>query len=264
MKSLPKVTFPTVSTGFSLSTNIKHYSNTQEVLKHFKKKLSFHTSKLKIKKNGNPDQFALLTWELFRDQKTGEVISLLRENKIVYKYVPNNMTADFQVLDLTVNKWLKGIMMDKFNKLFAEILRKELDEGKILDEISLKFKLMAITNLHVKWVIDVFNQLSSFDGKKVVFAGWEASGISDALERDLAGFSGSFVDLCYEIDPFDQGDVHFNITSEMDSASEEFVEKERISAAIDDDDNNDGEFLPGAISSSDDSEEENDQEIENN
>ena len=38
----------------------------------------------------------------------------MRENKIVYKYAPNNMTADFQVLDLTVNKLVKDIMMDKF------------------------------------------------------------------------------------------------------------------------------------------------------
>ena len=101
-------------------------------------------------------------------------------------------------------------------------------------------------------------------------AGWKASITSDALERGLAGFSGSFVDLYYEIDPFDRGEVHFNIISEVNCASEEYVEKEKILAAIDDDDDddddddNDGEFLPGAISSSHDSEEENDEEIENN
>ena len=95
-------------------------------------------------------------------------------------------------------------------------------------------------------------------------AEWKASGISDALERGLAGFSGRFVYPYYEIGPFDQGEVHFNITSEVNCASEEYVEKHRIFAAIDDDDDNDGEVLPGAISSSDDSEEENHEEIENN
>ena len=44
-----------------------------------------------------------------------------------------------EVLDLTVNKWLKGIIMGKFNKRFAETLRKELDAGKSLDEISSTF-----------------------------------------------------------------------------------------------------------------------------
>ena len=66
--------------------------------------------------------------------------------------------------------------------------------------------------------------------------------------------------------------MHFNITSEVNCTSEEYVEKEIILVAIDgydddnddDDDSDDGEFLPGAISSSDYSEEENDEEIENN
>ena len=43
-QSLPKVTFPT---GFSLSANMKHHSNTQEVLKHLKK-LSFHIERKKM------------------------------------------------------------------------------------------------------------------------------------------------------------------------------------------------------------------------
>ena len=157
--------------------------------------------------------------------------------------------------------------MDKFKKWFTETLRKELDAGKSLDAISIKFKLTTMKPLHVKWVIDMFNQLSSFEGKKVILAGWKASVTLDALERSLAGFSGSFVDLYFEIDPFDQGEVHFNIISEVNRASEEHAEKEKILAAIDDDDDgddNDGEFLRGAISSSHDSEEENDEEIENN
>ena len=91
------------------------------------------------------------------------------------------------------------------------------------------------------------------------------------LEKSLAWFSGSFMDPYYEIDPLDQGEVRFNITSEVSCASEEYAEKERIFVVIDyddddddNDDDNDGEFLPGAISSSDDSEEGNDEEIENN
>ena len=69
----------------------------------------------------------------------------------------------------------------------------------------------------------------------------------------MAGFSGSFVDLYYEIDSFYQGEVHFNITSEVNCTSEEYVEKEIILAAIDgyddddDNDNDDGEFLPGPL-----------------
>ena len=84
---------------------------------------------------------------------------MLRKNKIVYKYVPNKMTSNFQVLDLTVNKFIKGIIMDKFNKWFAETLRKELDVGKPLDEISIKFRLTTMKPLHAKWVINAFKEV---------------------------------------------------------------------------------------------------------
>ena len=97
-----------------MSANTKYQSNTQEVLKHLKE-IVIPSVEAETKKIGNPDQFELLIWNVFRGQKTEEVTSLLRENKISYEYVPNNMAADFQVLDLTVNKWIKGIMMYKFN-----------------------------------------------------------------------------------------------------------------------------------------------------
>ena len=60
------------------------------------------------------------------------------------------MTANFQVLDLTVNKWVKNIMIDKFNKGFAETLRKVLDAAKSLDEISKKFKPNKMKPFHVQ------------------------------------------------------------------------------------------------------------------
>ena len=47
-------------------------------------------------------------------------------------------------------------MMDKFNKLFAETLTKEIDAGKSLDEISIKFKLTTIKPFHAEWIIDVY------------------------------------------------------------------------------------------------------------
>ena len=42
------------------------------------------------------------------------------------------MTADFQVLGLTVNVWVKGIMMDKLNKWFAETLKKRARCRKVV------------------------------------------------------------------------------------------------------------------------------------
>ena len=66
---------------FSLSANIKRHSNTR----------SFETlgrnchniRRWRKKKIGNLDQFTILTWDVFVGQKTDEVTSLLKENKIV-------------------------------------------------------------------------------------------------------------------------------------------------------------------------------------
>lgn len=77
-------------------------------------------------------------------------------------------------------------------------------------------------------------------------AGWTASGISDALINGLTGFSGGSMDPFYDIDPFDQREVGFNIMPVVNCASGEYVEKERMLAATNDDNNN-VEFLPGPI-----------------
>ena len=62
---------------------MKHHSNTQENLKHLKE-IVIPYVEAERKKIGNPHQFALLIWDVFRSQKTEKMTSLLRENKIVY------------------------------------------------------------------------------------------------------------------------------------------------------------------------------------
>ena len=69
----------------------------------------------------------------FCGQKTEAVTSLILEQKILNEYVPNNMTNCFQVLDLTVNKWVKDFMKQKFNQWFTTQLRNKLESGKELE-----------------------------------------------------------------------------------------------------------------------------------
>ena len=242
-QSLPKVVFPE---GFSLSANLKHHSNTEEVLKHLSEIVIPYVNAERAKL-GNLDQFALLIWDVFRGQKTDEVTSLLAENKILIEYVPNNMTDEFQVLDLTVNKWLKGVIKGKFQDWFANQLRMELDCGKSLDDINIKFLLSTMKPVHAGWLIDAYNKLSSSDGKSLILSGWKAAGISEALEKGLAGFSRGILDPYSDIDPFDQEEIDFNITSIVTVPSEEYVEQERVINENDSDD----ECLPNAISHED-------------
>ena len=109
---------------------------------------------MKREKKGNADQYALLIWDVFRGQKTEAVTSLLQDQKILNEYVPNNMTSCFQVLDLTVNKWVKEFIKQKFNKWFATQLRNELESAKELENIMNKFHLSTMKHLYAGWILD--------------------------------------------------------------------------------------------------------------
>ena len=103
-------------------------------LSNIYRKLLYHTS--------------LLIWGVFRGQKTEAVTSLLQEQKILNEYVPNNITDYFQVPDLTVNKWVKDFMKQKFNECFAVQLRNELESRNELENITIKFLLLKMKPLH--------------------------------------------------------------------------------------------------------------------
>ena len=96
------------------------------------------------RKIGDADQYALLIWGVFRGQKTEALTSSLQEQRILNEYIPDIMSDYFQVLDLTVNKWVKDFIKQKFNKWFATQLRNELESGKELENITIKFILSTM------------------------------------------------------------------------------------------------------------------------
>ena len=73
------------------------------------------------------------------------------------------------------------------------------------------------------------NQLSSFESKKKILAGWIASRISDDLTNDLVGFSSGSVNPFYNVDQFHQEEVNFSLVV-VNCASEKCVDKERVFA----------------------------------
>ena len=66
--------------------------------------------------------------------------------------------------------------------------------------------------LYAQWIVYVYNQLSSFEDQKIISAGWKALRILDAWKKVLAGFSGGSIDQFYDFDPFDYGEIDFDIT----------------------------------------------------
>ena len=98
--------------------------------------------------------------DVFRGQMTNEVISLLKENNIILIRVPANMTHIFQPLDLTFNQWANKFMRDRFSQWYAGVSRQHLDEGKILEEVEIKFPLSAMKPLRATWIIGMYNEIS--------------------------------------------------------------------------------------------------------
>ena len=94
-QSLPRFKFPE---SFSLSENPKHYSNTLESIKIIDEvKTPYVNSQREIL--SNPNEEALLTFDMFHGQITGEVTSHLLQNNIYFVTVPNKMTHLSQPLD---------------------------------------------------------------------------------------------------------------------------------------------------------------------
>ena len=112
--------FQIISGKFSTSVNEKHYT-TQGKLSNICRKLLYHTS-MRREKNRRCWSICTIDMRLFSWPNRSQNFFTTRIKNIEW-YVPNNMTDYFQVLDLTVNKWVKNVMKQKFNEWFATQLR---------------------------------------------------------------------------------------------------------------------------------------------
>ena len=118
----------------------------------------------------------------------------------------------------------EGLYETEVQQMVRNKLRNELESGKKLENITIKFILLTMKPLHTWWLIDCYNQLISSHRKEIILAGWRASGISAAVEDDLIGF---LVDLFNEIDPFNQT-IEISMTPVVRSMSEEYINKENV------------------------------------
>ena len=160
-QSFPKFKFPE---SFSLSANPKHFSNTEESLKLLKDIIIPYVNSERTKLGFGKDQYALLILDVFSGQMTEPVKEMLRENFIHFARVPANMTNLFQPLDLTVNRSFKAFMKKKFTEWFSKQIADEMDKGIQLEDIDIKLQISILKPLHAKWMVEVFNLMTSQAG----------------------------------------------------------------------------------------------------
>ena len=194
-QSLPKYKFPA---SFSLSVNPTHYSNTDESIKYLKEIIIPYV-KQKREELGIPDQKALIIFDVFTGQMTTAVKETIERNNLIVVNVPANMTKYYQVLDLTVNKYAKEFTKKKFCQWYSNQVSIQLDQGKDLDDIDIKLRLSVLKPIHADWLVEFYNHMTTSKGKEIIFSGWQAAGISDAIR--LGSNELPSVDPFNDIDP---------------------------------------------------------------
>ena len=195
-KSLPKYKFPS---SFSLSVNPTHYSNSEECIKFLKEIIVPYVVKTRTKLKLPDDQKALLIFDVFTGQMTSDFNVYVHRSEMVAAHIPNNMTADYQTLDATVNKHAKTFTRNKFNDWYCNEITTQLDAGVNLEDVDIKLRLTRLKPLHAGWLVDLYNHMTSEEGKKIILAGWRTTGIMDAISLGVANLPS--LDPFADIDP---------------------------------------------------------------
>ena len=132
---------------------------------------------------------AVLIMDVFKDQMTCAARDLLNENHILLEKVPANLIYLFQPLDVQggPNGYKKRFMKKKFMLWYSDQVIRALDEDKNIKDVEISLKLSIVKPLHAKWLIEMYNHMTSSEGRDVCLKGWKVAGILDAAEKGLDG-----------------------------------------------------------------------------
>ena len=74
-------------------------------------------------------------------------------------------------------------MKQRFTEWYSQEIWKELESGKALNDVHIKLMLTILKPLHVSWVIDLYDYLTSQKGAEIIFNGWQSSDITEAIVK---------------------------------------------------------------------------------
>ena len=223
--SLPKFKFPR---EFCLSANEKHFSNRYKSMKHLEEVIVPYFKKQRSIEGLDESQKALVIMGVFTGQMTPEVPDSYKAYNICVINVPANMTKYYQLLDLKVNKEVKRFLKRKFVNSYSHQVSNQLSEGKPLESMQVPLKLSLIKPINAGWLIEFYNYMTSAEGKKYIYSGWRASGITDAIKIGKANFPPT--------DPFNDLDSLLPLTEEtpeIDSVTPIIEEQNRLTSSSD-------------------------------
>ena len=148
--------------------NKTNYSNKKEACKLIEEILVPYIEKVRQVENLPVSQKALVIMDVFSSQITSVVLDCFKDNKIEVVCLPANMTYLLQPLDLTVNGYAKKFTSQKFSEWYSSQIMKQLDDGKELHDINIDLKLSKLKPLHAEWLVELYNQMSTTEGQKII------------------------------------------------------------------------------------------------
>ena len=96
------------------------------------------------------------------------------------------------------------------------------DEGKGKKDVDISLKLSIVKPFHAKWLVEMYNLMTSSEGRDVCLKGWKVAGILDDTEKGL--------DKLQNLDPFHDVDL----LEEVDGNESETERDMYISPFVDD------------------------------
>ena len=110
-------------------------------------------------------------------------------------------------------------MKRKFTLSCADQVKNELDKTKKIKEIDISTKLSILKPLHARWLIDIYNYMTSPDSQAVSLEGWKVAGMTETVQKGLNGL--------LSLDPFyDKDPLSFTLNAEDKSFQNEHNEKD--------------------------------------
>ena len=218
-RSIPKIKFPK---SFSLSANPTHFSNETESLKLMKEIVIpyFQTERKKLGLAANHS--GLIIMDVFKGQTTDAVQNLLKKNNIFFTKVPANMTNLFQPLDLTVNGYAKSYLKKLFTEWFAKQITDGVNSGKDPGSIEVPLQLSILKPLQAKWIIKLYDEMTSSSGKEVILKGWERAGITDGIKMGSSKLPT--LDPFHELDPLVRNEEEYDIGEAITNSKDQLAD----------------------------------------
>ena len=166
--------------GFCLTQNPKHYSKEEETLRLVDSIINPYLVQTHWQLKLPPTQKAILIWDAFRAQKTGQVLSKLASLNIEISYLScEHDSFFFQLLDLTVIGQANKFCKENFTSWYLEEVQRQLDRRTSFEDIEVDLWMAVIEVLHTGWLVTLYNCLSGADGRRCILKGWEKAGVKE-------------------------------------------------------------------------------------